>query len=175
MRELDGYRSSYFEPGVSPGEIRGDVECQDLTKLTFADDSFDLVLSSDIFEHVRKPFVGFKEINRVLKPGGFHIFSIPLQYPMRRHTVFRVDTSGPEDVYVLPAHYHGAPGGNMSLVYTDFGADMIERMAEDGINLNMERPPRDGTPLFVADRMLSFCWRKAQLPLHGVSRPGSEA
>ena len=175
LRDLDGYRNSFFESDVSPGEIRSDTECQDLMKLTYADNSFDLVLSSDIFEHVRKPFVGFKEVDRVLKPEGFHIFSIPLQWPMRRRTVSRVDTSGPKDEYVLPAHYHGARGGSKSLVYTDFGADMVDRMAEDGIDLHMERPPGDETPSFVANRMLSFYWRKAQLPLHGVSRPGSEA
>ena len=118
------------------------------------------MLSSDIFEHVRKPFVGFKEVNRVLKPGGFHIFSIPPQCPMRSTTVFRVDTSGPEDVFVLPKHYHSAPMGGKSLVYTDFGEDMTKIMTADGIDLKMESPCPEITPGLHCGQMLSFYWRK---------------
>ena len=77
FHKLPGHCNSYFWEDVPPGEFREDVQCQDLMNLTYEDNSFDLVLSSDIFEHVRKPFAGFQEVNRVLKPGGFHIFSIP--------------------------------------------------------------------------------------------------
>ena len=160
FQKLPHYHTSYFWDDVEPGESREGVQCQDLMNLTYEDDSFDLVLSSDIFEHVRKPFVGFKEINRVLKPGGFHIFSIPLQCPMRPTTVYRVDTSGPEDVFVLPEHYHSAPMGGKSLVYTDFGEDMVEIMAADGIHLRMDPPCPDITPAFIIDRMLTFYWKK---------------
>ena len=160
FQKMPHYHTSYFWNDVEPGESREGVQCQDLMNLTYEDDSFDLVLSSDIFEHVRKPFVGFKEVNRVLKPGGFHIFSIPLERPMSSTTVFRVDTSGPEDVFVLPEHYHSAPMGGKSLVYTDFGEDMVEIMAADGIDLKMETPCPEITPAYIADKMLTFYWRK---------------
>ena len=160
FNKLPGYCNSYFWEDVQPGEFRENIQCQDLINLTYEDNSFDLVLSSDIFEHVRKPFAGFQEINRVLKPGGFHIFSIPSQRPMPSKTVFRVDTSGPEDVFVLPRHYHSAPMGGKSLVYTDFGEDMVKIMAGDGIDLKMESPPSQIAPAAITDRMLSFNWRK---------------
>ncbi len=38
--------------------------------LPFADDSFDLVLHHAVFEHVLQPERGYREIFRVLKPGG---------------------------------------------------------------------------------------------------------
>ena len=158
--KLPGYCNSYFWEDVPPGEFREDVQCQDLMNLTYEDNSFDLVLSSDIFEHVRKPFAGFQEVNRVLKPGGFHIFSIPPMHPMPSKTVFRVDTSGPEDVFILPRHYHSAPGGGKSLVYTDFGEDMVKIMAGDGIDLKMESPPSQIAPAAITDKMLTFYWRK---------------
>ena len=160
LQQLPGYCVSYFWSDVEPGECREGVQCQDLTNLTFGDDLFDLVLSSDIFEHVRKPFPGFKEVNRILKPGGFHIFSIPLLNPMPSKTIFRVDTSGPRDVPVLQEHYHSAPMGGRSLVYTDFGADMIQIMAADGIDLIVESPCGVRTPTSIKDRMLSFYWEK---------------
>ena len=166
FQKLPHYHTSYFWDDVEPGESRKGVRCQDLMHLTYEDDSFDLVLSSDIFEHVRKPFAGFQEVNRVLtpfsvlQPGGFHIFSIPSDHPMPPKTVYRVDTSGPEDVFVLPRHYHSAPMGGKSLVYTDFGEDMVEIMAADGIHLRMEPPCLGIAPAFVMDRMLTFYWKK---------------
>ena len=157
---LPGYCNSYFWEDVQPGEFHEGVQCQDLMNLGYDDNSFDLVLSSDIFEHVRKPFIGLKEVDRVLKPGGYHIFSIPAAVPMRSETVFRVDTSGPEDVFILPRHYHSAPRGGKSLVYTDFGADMTDIMAADGIDLKMEPPASRAAPAAVTERMLSFYWKK---------------
>lgn len=58
--------------------------------LPFADESFDLVFSSHVLEHIPDRKKAVREINRVLKPGGFHIcivptrvsriYSLPLQY-----------------------------------------------------------------------------------------------
>ena len=160
LRELPGYQDSFFMEGVERGEFREGVQCQDLTKLTFENNRFDLVLSSDIFEHVRRPFGGFREVDRVLKPGGYHIFSIPLTRPMPAATVFRVDTSGPQDVPVLPEHYHGAPMGGRSLVYTDFGADMTALMTADAIELQVESPCSRAAPALVTETMLTFYWQK---------------
>lgn len=46
-------------------------------KLPFADDSFDLVISFDVLEHVNDPFLSANELKRVLKPGGILIADIP--------------------------------------------------------------------------------------------------
>ena len=126
FRDLRGYVNSYYLPGAA-GEEREGVRFEDLRQLTFADESFDLVISSDIFEHVRGPGDAFREVFRVLRPGGRHIFTVPLQWPLPGTTRSRVDYSGPDDVFLLPPQYHGSPlGGEGSLVYTDFGMDLPE-------------------------------------------------
>ncbi|MGJ5820947.1 class I SAM-dependent methyltransferase [Paludibaculum fermentans] len=115
--------SAYMSDRPFGTEIRPRVWNQDLQKLSFGDGSFDIVISSETMEHVRKPWDGFAEIARVLKPGGVHCFTIP--YRGEGPTVSRVDTSGPEDVYVLPKVYHQDPYRAVdSLVYTDYGADL---------------------------------------------------
>ena len=43
-----------------------------MEKQTFADASFDLVITSDVFEHVLDPSRGFSEIARTLRPSGVH-------------------------------------------------------------------------------------------------------
>ena len=47
------------------------------SKLPFANDSFDIVLSSQVIEHLENPFNYLREIERVLKPGGYFILSLP--------------------------------------------------------------------------------------------------
>jgi SAM-dependent methyltransferase len=133
LRELPGYVSSYYWPDVTPGEERDGVRCEDLRDLTFPDDSVDLVITSDIFEHVRGPMAAFAEILRVLRPGGYHIFTVPLRWPLPGTTESRVDYSGTEDVFLVPPVYHGSPTDPKgSLVYTDFGMDLPEELRRLG-------------------------------------------
>ena len=104
-------------------EMRPRVWNQDLQRLTFPDSSFDVVISSETMEHVRRPWIGFGEIQRVLKTGGVHCFTIP--YSPGRSTRSRVDTSGATDVHILPKVYHEDPHCRTdSLVFTDFGNDL---------------------------------------------------
>lgn len=53
-----------------PNTIVADITgCRD----EIADDSFDLVISSDVFEHIDRPWLAAAEIGRVLRPGGIAI------------------------------------------------------------------------------------------------------
>jgi SAM-dependent methyltransferase len=133
LRRLPRHVNSYYWPDVVPGDSHDGVRCEDLRQLTFPDESFDLVISSDIFEHVRGPMDGFAEMFRVLRPGGRHVFTVPMIWPLPSTTVARVDYSGPEDRHLQPPVYHGSPTDPKgSLVYTDFGMDLPESLRELG-------------------------------------------
>jgi len=132
LRRLAGYSSSYYWDRVRPGRKHKGTRCEDLQALTFADDSFDLAISSDIFGHIREPFRAFEELRRVLKPGGRHIFTVPLTWPLPEETVSRLelDEDG-GDRFVLPPVYHSSPVDPQgSLVYTDFGLDLPAHLRE---------------------------------------------
>lgn len=45
--------------------------------LPFGDESFDVVFSANVLEHVNDPFLSAQEIVRVLKPGGYLYVDIP--------------------------------------------------------------------------------------------------
>src|SRR6185312_10603639 len=45
--------------------------------LPFPDDSFDLVVSLETFEHLMNPYYALLEVHRVLRPGGRFICSVP--------------------------------------------------------------------------------------------------
>lgn len=53
-------------------------ENQNLENLLFEDEKFDLIITQDVMEHIFHPEAAFKEIARVLKSGGAHIFTVPL-------------------------------------------------------------------------------------------------
>jgi len=83
--------SEYFENAQSGTFVEG-VRCETLSRLTYADASFDLVLTSETLEHVPRLELALSEIHRVLKPGGLHVFTVPLMpgvaatYPRREIT-----------------------------------------------------------------------------------------
>ena len=137
MKRLKRYRQSCFRKDVAPGTTVDGLVNQDLERLTFDSGSFDVVITSDILEHVRRPSAAFAEIKRVLRLGGRHIFTVPLQYPMRPKTVFRVDTSTDEDRPLLPPVYHGDGAGGNSLVYTDFGEDLLDDLSRSGMSTSI--------------------------------------
>ncbi len=49
-------------------------------QIPFSEDSFDLVYSSSVFEHTQNTEECFREIYRVLKPGGATINALPSRY-----------------------------------------------------------------------------------------------
>lgn len=61
----------------------------DIQNMPYSDNHFDYVIADQVLEHVRKPWIGVKEVRRVLKPGGiavltsvliFYIHGVPYDY-----------------------------------------------------------------------------------------------
>lgn len=131
-KNCPGYSSSHYFSDVPRGEYKGKHRSEDLQALTFADASFDLIITSDVFEHVFEPHKAFAEIARVLKPGGMHIFTIPWipnhKFSSRRATMYEDGTIE----YHKEAEYHGNPigGGKGSLVTYDWGLDFTDIIRE---------------------------------------------
>jgi SAM-dependent methyltransferase len=52
----------------------------DLNALPFKDETFDMIISMSVIEHLLDPEHTFLEFSRVLKPGGFIILQTPNKY-----------------------------------------------------------------------------------------------
>jgi SAM-dependent methyltransferase len=125
LAPLPGYVCSEYFEEIPRGELTPEgIRCENLEHLSFPDESFHLAISQDVLEHVSQPWLAFREIERVLKPGGYHLFTVPIHEG--RRTTTRVGCENGRAVHLLPPVYHGDPmreGG--SLVYTDFGDDVV--------------------------------------------------
>jgi SAM-dependent methyltransferase len=142
FRQLRGRRnydaSGYFSDEPFGGKLNDFYWNQDVQSLTFPSESFDLVISSETMEHVRRPWQGFAEVCRVLKPGGHYVFTIPFRED--RQTRSRVETVDDQDVFTMEKIYHRDPYRREDgLVYTDFGADFPERLRPIGFDVKLIR------------------------------------
>lgn len=117
------YSSSQYLAGVREGALHNGNRCENLEHLTFADDSFDLFITQDVMEHVFHPSKAFREIMRVLKPGGVHVFTAPKHKNITQSYARALLEKG-EVKNLLEPIYHGNPvGDGRALVTWDYGDD----------------------------------------------------
>jgi SAM-dependent methyltransferase len=121
------------------GSKSAKVPSEDLTRLSYADASFDLVITSDTIEHVPDIHLALREIYRVLRPGAAHVFTTPVIWdrPTRQRAVIR----NGELVHLMAPSYHGGAQDNKTdfLVFYEFGADFPDVCHEAGFELDMVR------------------------------------
>jgi SAM-dependent methyltransferase len=124
-QQAAGYIGTQYFPDVAGGEIdpATGMRCENLSAQTFADESFDLVVTQDVFEHIPEPANALREIARTLRPGGFHVASVPLVRKWQP-TQIRARLKDGAIEHILPPEYHGNPISDAgSLVTTDWGYD----------------------------------------------------
>jgi SAM-dependent methyltransferase len=121
LHECKGYTSSQYFPGVKSGEYQEKVLCENLESLSFSADSIDLHITQDVMEHVFHPAVAFREIARTLKPGGAHIFTVPL-VNKNNPTKIRSKLVDGQIKYLEPPVYHA----ENTLVTFDWGFDICQ-------------------------------------------------
>lgn len=51
------------------------------------DNTYDIVFSGQVAEHVKKPWLWFKELKRIVKPGGYIITISPVSWPYHEDPV----------------------------------------------------------------------------------------
>jgi SAM-dependent methyltransferase len=110
------------------------IRNEDLTRLTFPDESFDCVVSLDCLEHFPAFLQAFEECRRVLKPGGRMLWSVPFSRTRENVTRARLADDGTVE-HLLEPIYHGDPLSKQGcLCFTHFGWEMLEQVREVGFS-----------------------------------------
>lgn len=119
------YIPTHYYPDVVSGSYKGRFRCENLESMTFEDNKFDLTVSQDVMEHVLDPARAFSEIKRTLKPGGAHVFTVPIY--CRSTTLIRAEHSSSGINYLEAPDYHGNPIDEKgSLVAREWGDDIVD-------------------------------------------------
>lgn len=110
--------------------------CGDISTLPFRDESFELVTANMVVEHLADPKQQFREVSRVLKPGGCFVFHTPneLGHPalmsrfmpnaVKRRAARLLEGRAEEDVY--PTYYRANREEKIRDLSRAAGFDSIE-------------------------------------------------
>jgi len=125
------YLGSYYYPDKKFGEFVGSLRNEDLEKQTFFDETFDVVVTLDVMEHVFQPAKVYQEIYRTLATGGYYIHTFPIKKAIVDGAMPRaaLGADGKVKFLVEPPEYHGSPFGE-SLVTYDYGYDVTRQISE---------------------------------------------
>jgi len=91
--------SEYITFDIVPGpniDVVGDI-----LDLPFEDESFDTIISTQVLEHIEKPWLMIKEVQRILKKGGICILTAPFLIPYHPdpNDYFRYSIEGTKSLF----------------------------------------------------------------------------
>ena len=113
--------TSMFRAMAAAGEAPDDVVARavraDLLSLPFPDASFDVVMASEVLEHIPDDDLAMAEIARVVRPGGRVAITVPRWWPERV-------------CWALSRDYHDVAGGHVRIYKGD---DLGQRLRDAGL------------------------------------------
>jgi SAM-dependent methyltransferase len=156
LRAARSFTRSFYDSEAARGGARSDgAVCEDITALTFHDESFDLIVSSDVLEHVPLMDKAFKETARVLRSGGVHLFTVP----PRAETKKRAEVVGGKIHHIEVPEYHRDPLSPAGiLAFWDVGPDLPSMLGSENLDIRIVRGPvgPDGRVVWIAERRNSL-------------------
>lgn len=90
----------------APAFAKAETVCGDALDLPYGDGEFDVVIASEILEHIPQDRLAIAELARVLKPGGVLAVTVPRWLPERI-------------CWALSDEYHANEGGHVRIYRAD--------------------------------------------------------
>jgi SAM-dependent methyltransferase len=91
----------------------------DATRMPFPDETFDIVIASEVMEHIPADQVAISEVARVLRPGGVAAVTVPAWLPERI-------------CWLLSDDYHNVRGGHIR-IFTRY--ELETKLARAGLHV----------------------------------------
>jgi SAM-dependent methyltransferase len=125
------------------------TERMDITEIGYPADSFDVIFCSHVLEHIPDDRKAMRELCRVLKPGGWALFMVPLK-----------EGNTEEDPNCTDPRERERRFGQWDHVRI-YGMDLVQRLEEAGNTVTVIAGPSLAETKQDADRM--GIWGKAFL------------
>lgn len=142
LSEASGYQAINYFPDLPLGQETAGVLNDNLECLSFDNNSIDVFVALDVFEHLADISSATREIARVVKPDGLALLTFGILIDNGAAVLPRSVVSASGEIrHLFPPEYHGDPfsdGG--ALVYNHFGYAIHEWLHDvSGMNVAIIR------------------------------------
>jgi hypothetical protein len=111
------------------------VRNEDLTHLSFEDNSFDIIMSFDCLEHIPDFESAIQQMYRVLKPGGRIMWTVPFRSDLSENLIRSSLSKDGDIIHHHSPEYHGDPINSKGcLCFTHFGWQMLDQVKSSGFS-----------------------------------------
>lgn len=126
-QQCKNYISSQYYPTEPFGSVVNGFRNEDLENQTFSDNSFDIVVTQDVMEHIYNPCKAFSEIARTLQEGGSHIFTVPIINKHKKTEIWATKNEDGSPNFLQTEEWHGNPfEAKGSPVTYHWGFDIVD-------------------------------------------------
>jgi hypothetical protein len=130
---------SEYLPDIDARRANPHLRHEDALNLSFLNDSFDVVFSNDVIEHVPDVDRALAEVYRVLRPRGVFVSTFPFCYG-EYSSVKKASLIDNEIVFHSEPEYHGNPvDPKGSLVFEIPGWEILDRAKQIGYRRSFVR------------------------------------
>lgn len=137
LRGMPGYRHSQYQPEQPNGTVLPDGSMNvDLMSMPFDTGSLDVVMTSDVMEHVEDDERAHREIHRCLRVGGTYIFTVPYDpcLSATRRLTQRTGLATPG--FILRHQAHGDPLSKSGiLAHRIYGQQFLDELRAIGFSV----------------------------------------
>jgi len=149
LRTLGDVTQTCHQQGLERGAKVGELVNEDICELTFPNNHFDLAIHSETLEHLFDFSKALREVERVLRPGGVQIYTVPLLHNRSTRQRMRQGADG-RTVDLLPPSYHGNEG-EFPVVW-EFGGDFFQQRKLNINELHYDNYWQNRTVFTVVER-----------------------
>lgn len=146
-----------YEDEYPAGTINADI-----TELQFNDNSFDVIYCSHVLEHIPDDLKAMRELQRVLKPGGWALLQVPQDITLEKTY---------EDFSIIDPAARLIAFGQHDHVRV-YGSDYINRLISAGFDVNAKDYVARFTENeifkygFMKDEMLFYCTKPLDININ---------
>jgi hypothetical protein len=156
LRGAPGYRHSQYRPDLPNGAVLPDGSLNvDLMSIPVETGSLDIILTSDVMEHIEDDRRAHREIHRCLRVGGVYIFTVPYDPCLMATRRLTQATTDGAPSFILRRQAHGDPLSSTGiLAHRIYGTEFQHELRAIGFSvkfLHLDIPAHGiyGGDLFV--------------------------
>lgn len=157
LRGMPGYRHSQFHPRMLNGSELPDGSINvDLTSMPFETGSLDVVMTSEVIEHVEDDERAHLEIHRCLRVGGTYVFTVPYN-PCLLETLHLTQRSGVVgNSFILRRQDHGDPLSKSGIIaHRIYGKQFQDELRAMGFEVTFHKLDVFSAGIFGGDLFIA--------------------